>query len=424
MEKKNDKPFDVKLLAEKNYYRLYVTHSKFKGRIRKRLGDRPYEDLENVAFNLKYELGKNFLYRDITKEEVESFIDNYISMNVKCNASIIDYKQDFLDHKSEKTNKKIRKKLSNSTISGYRTALKYFEEFLGKKKILPHPSQITETVLDDYYDYVDGEHNYKVKLHSKVKGFIKFLDEVKQLPVDPSYKLSVFSEEYDNQCPEDDDIAIPEDDVRKLIELRKKLQKGEVQLQCNINSGKIPVELQQHQFNMKVENLIKCLDCYLLMISTGMYYADVMKSQLFFSASGNNKHARYRRAKNGSLCKAIPIKNDDIFIGEEIIIQYKIKNGSNFPLNLSLTHFGKHLDRISALAELGFKLNNKMARKTFASRLYFKKQLPIHFLQILLGHKDVKDTAHYLRISDDDIANDIMKWMSNNTDISANHNNE
>jgi integrase len=62
-----------------------------------------------------------------------------------------------------------------------------------------------------------------------------------------------------------------------------------------------------------------------------------------------------------------------------------------------------------------------MARKTFASRLYFKKQLPIHFLQILLGHKDVKDTAHYLRISDDEIANDIMKWISNNTGISENH---
>jgi len=31
----------------------------------------------------------------------------------------------------------------------------------------------------------------------------------------------------------------------------------------------------------------------------------------------------------------------------------------------------------------------------------------------LLGHKDVKDTAHYLRIPDDDIVNEISKWMSN-----------
>ena len=34
-------------------------------------------------------------------------------------------------------------------------------------------------------------------------------------------------------------------------------------------------------------------------------------------------------------------------------------------------------------------------------------------VRILLGHKDVKDTAHYLRISDEDIANEVMRWTSN-----------
>jgi integrase len=138
-----------------------------------------------------------------------------------------------------------------------------------------------------------------------------------------------------------------------------------------------------------------------------------MKSKLHFSTQSNGLHLKYRRAKNGSLCRAIPIQNGDIFVGKEIIEQYHIKSGSNFPLNLSLTHFGKHLDRISILAGLPYKLNNKMARKTFASFWYFNRQLPIHYLQILLGHKDVKDTSHYLRIADNDIANEIMKWMSN-----------
>jgi integrase len=95
-----------------------------------------------------------------------------------------------------------------------------------------------------------------------------------------------------------------------------------------------------------------------------------------------------------------------------IINQYKIKNGSNFPLNLSLTHFAKHLDRIRLLADIECKVKNKMARKTFASVLYFKNMMPVHLVQILLGHKNVKDTAHYLRITDDDIANEISKWMS------------
>ena len=48
------KPFEVKLQKENEQFRLHVTHPKFKGRIRKRLGDRDVQDLESIAFNLKY----------------------------------------------------------------------------------------------------------------------------------------------------------------------------------------------------------------------------------------------------------------------------------------------------------------------------------------------------------------------------------
>jgi len=312
---------------------------------------------------------------------------------------------------SEKLNKKTKKQLSKSTLSGYRTSLKYFEEYIIKKRIPAHPSQITESVLNDFYTYIPGKHNYKVKLHTKLKGFIKYLDEARRLPVDPSYKLSNFTEEYDNQCPEDDDIALPEDAVLKLFELRKKLQTGEVQIQKFAKSDKISVGLQDHLFNMKKENLIKCLDCFLFMVSTGQYFADIRKSILHFSQTENFTHIRYRRAKNGSLCKTIPINNDGIFIGEEIIKQYNIKNGTNFPIKLSLTHFDKHLGRISVLANIGFKITNKMARKTFASYLYYNKKLPMQYLQNLLGHMDVKDTMHYLRIADYDSINELKRYF-------------
>jgi site-specific recombinase XerD len=406
------KPFEVKLIKEDNYYRLHVTHPNFVGRIRKRMGLKSYDDVESLAFSIKYELGKHFTNSDLNKSDVDSFIDNYIAMNIKCTASIFDYNEEFIEDKQDKTNRKTKKKLTKSTISGYRTSLKYFQAYLVKKKINPHPSQLTEDVLNNFYDFVEGGHNYKVKLHTKIKGFIKYLETKKKLPIDPSYKLSVFTEEYDNQCPEDDDIALPKEDIKKLIALRQKLIHNEVNLEGYKVGSKIPVELLERQFKMKKENLVKSLDCFLLMIAFGMYHADIMKSKLYFSTNGDIKHVSYRRAKNGSLCKVIPIEDDKLFIGGEIIKQYNIKNGSNFPLNLSLTHFAKHLGRIAALAELDHKLNNKMARKTFASELYFSQQLPIHYLQILLGHKDVKDTAHYLRITDDDIAKEIMKWRS------------
>jgi site-specific recombinase XerD len=410
MDKQTIKPFEVKLQKESNYYRMYVTHPNFKGRIRKRLGDRQYDDLESIAFNIRYELGKHFQSHDIYKQDVETFIEKYVSMNVKCDASIFDYSADFLASKSAKVNNRTKIRLSKSTLSGYRTALKYFEAYLSKNKISPHPSSISNSVLDNYYTYIPGVHNYKTKLHTKLKGFINYIETVKQLPVDPSYKLSKFTEEYDNQCPEDDDIALQEEDVRKLIELRNKFQRGEVNLESHLVSCKIPDSVQQQQFKMKEKNVIKCLDCFLFMISTGLYHADIMKSKLLFSTNG--KSIKYRRAKNGSLCKGIPVNVDDIFIGEEIINQYKIKNGSNFPLNLSLNHFAKHLKRISTLAKLDYMLTNKMARKTFASVFYFKRGMPINYVQILLGHNNVKDTAHYLRITDDDIANEISKYMS------------
>lgn len=414
MDKQTIKPFELKLQQEGNYYRLYLTHPNFKGRIRKRLGDRQYDDLENIAFNIRFELGKHFQNHDINKDDVETFIEKYVSMNVKCDASIFDYTAEFLASKSAKVNNRTKNRLSKSTLSGYRTALKYFEAYLSKNKIQPHPSNISSGVLDNYYTYIPGVHNYKTKLHTKLKGFINFIETVKQLPVDPSYKISKFTEEYDNQFPSVGDIAIPEEDVRKLIELRKKFQRGEVNLEMHLVSCKIPDSVQQQQFKMKEENVIKCLDCFLFMISSGLYHADIMKSKLLFSTNG--KSIKYRRAKNGSLCKGIPVNVDDIFIGEEIIKQYKIKNGSNFPLNLSLNHFAKHLKRISTLAELDYMVTNKMARKTFASVLYFKRMLPINYLQILLGHKNVKDTAHYLRITDDDIANEISRWMSSSAD--------
>jgi len=239
-----NKPFDVKLIKDNQYYRLHATHPNFTGRIRKRMGDRAFSDLENIAFSIKYEIGRHFLNVEINKSDVEAFIDNYVAMNVKCTASIFDYNNEFLDSKIGRVNKKTKSRLTKSTVSGYRTALKYFEEFLMKKRIAPHPSQITERVLNDYYSYINGTHNYKVKLHTKLKGFIKFLENNKQLPVDPSYKLSVFPEEYDNQSPEDDDRALSEEDITKLFNLRKKFQNGDIQLKPYVKSEKIPIELQ------------------------------------------------------------------------------------------------------------------------------------------------------------------------------------
>jgi integrase len=417
MKKTAIPPFNVTLLLEGKYHRMYITHPYLKGRFKKRIGDGKPEDLEKIIFHLKYELENHFETAAITRIAVDEFINNFISLQVKYTASIFLFFDEFIENKQNSINNKTKNKLSKPTITAYLKAREYFETYLISKKLSSHPAMISKEVLDNFYLFIPGKNNYKVKLHGKIKAFLKYVNKIQGISVNPTFINSVFMEEYDNQAPEENDISLTDSEVLKLIDLRDKLYEGSIKIERNKISEKIQVELQQKQFKLKEENLIRCLDCFLFMASTGQYHSDIMKSKLYFSNRGSIMHLRYRRAKNGSLCRAIPVKNDNMFISKELIEKYKIKNGSNFPLKLSNTHFNIHLEEISALAGFDFKLNGKMARKTFASRLYFNTDhpMPVHLLQIMLGHMNVKNTAHYLRINDDDIAAEIDQIMTQNT---------
>jgi integrase len=406
------KTFHVNILKEGDYFRLYITcPTSFKGRIKKRVGNDNPDELEQITFHLKYELENYFSTNDISKEKVAAFVDNFVSLKVKFNASIFDYFPEFIESKKKTINRNTKNRLVKPTLTSYESAKKFFEGYLKKKRIAPHPAMINKEILDNFYYYIDGGHNYKVKLHRRIKAFITFLDGKKGMGIDPSYKSSHFTEQYDNQDPAEDDIALTRTDILKLLDLRERIRQKKIEFPIYARNNKIPESVQKWQFEIKKENLTQCLDCFLFMVSTGQYYSDIKKAKLLYSINGNVLHLRYRRAKNGSLCRSIPVKNDELFIGKAIIEQYKIKEGSNFPIKLSLTHFNKHLERISELAGLDFKLNNKKARKTFASILYFERSMPIHLLQFLLGHKDVKSTNHYLRITDRNLEDEVDRIM-------------
>jgi len=48
MNKSNIPPFNVNLLHEGNYHRLYITHPFLKGRFKKRIGNGKPETLEKI----------------------------------------------------------------------------------------------------------------------------------------------------------------------------------------------------------------------------------------------------------------------------------------------------------------------------------------------------------------------------------------
>lgn len=224
MKKFNISPFNVNLLHEGNYYRLYIIHPFLKGRFKKRIGNGKPEDLEKIQFHLKYELENHFETNEITREAVDAFLNNFISLQVKHTASIFMYFEEFIQSKSDTTNKKTKKRLAKSTLTAYYKSKEYFEAYLATKKVSAHPTMINKKVLDDFYYFVPGNHNYKVKLHGKIKAFLKFVNKRQGISVDPTFMDSVFTEEYDNQDPEEDDIALSPSQVHKLIELRKKLK--------------------------------------------------------------------------------------------------------------------------------------------------------------------------------------------------------
>ena len=148
------------------------------------------------------------------------------------------------------------------------------------------------------------------------------------------------------------------------------------------------------------------------MVATGQYISDIKGSHLNIKeADPNTTFATYRRKKNNSYCKSILIHDDNIFNGKTLLREYKIKNKTNFPMKLSLNSFNQQLEVIGKLAGFDFKLTSKMARKTFASIYYFDYNLPVSDIQSLLGHKDSRQTMHYLRIEENDLANRIKNQI-------------
>jgi len=80
-----------------------------------------------------------------------------------------------------------------------------------------------------------------------------------------------------------DDITLTVQQVKRLIELIRQITSGEIDLEANDFTDNIPAELQELQFKMKRGNLIHSLDCFLFMISFGMYHSDIQKSPKYQS---------------------------------------------------------------------------------------------------------------------------------------------
>ncbi len=156
MEHEKNTPFNVKILKEGEYTRLYVTHKSFKGRIKKRIGNNDSENLNALRYQLMNELNIHFVDRSIQLNEVISYVENFISVKIKGTASIFDYFQEFLEFKQASINSMTERKLTKSTLASYETAKRVFEAYLIKKHISPYMDSINENVLNSFYFNLTG----------------------------------------------------------------------------------------------------------------------------------------------------------------------------------------------------------------------------------------------------------------------------
>lgn len=65
-------PFEITITLEGGYYRLNITHSGYKGRIRKRISNGNQDKHDTLLSQLKVELEKYFIGNGISKEAVDS----------------------------------------------------------------------------------------------------------------------------------------------------------------------------------------------------------------------------------------------------------------------------------------------------------------------------------------------------------------
>ncbi len=405
------KKFKIRAIEERGFVKFYITHNDFKSRVKKHIGKGSIAKFNDYLNDFSNDIERHFEGKEVTFDATHTYTNYYVE-RAKQKGSIFNYSDEFITIKRNTFNRRTKRYLSNSSINSYIKSITTFKKFLLSSQLSELPEVLNDSVLNDFYNYLNPlSHNYRVKLHFRIKEFVTFLRINKRLTIDESYLKSNFTEEYDNQETAEDDRSLSVDDMNKLNKLRSEFNSGNFRLKAYKKAKTIPEKLQIQQRTIKEANLKRTLDCFLFMCATGLYVADIDKKQLGIENAKNGSFVSYRRAKNNSFCRNIPLFDYGCFLGQTLRKEYSIKSGSNFPLNLSLDKFDKNLKIISELAGLDFDLTSKMARKTFASIYYFDYKININDIQIMLGHKDQKHTMHYLRIGDNDFQNRIQKQL-------------
>ena len=151
-------------------------------------------------------------------------------------------------------------------------------------------------------------------------------------------------------------------------------------------------------------------DMFLFSVFTGLAYRDVcnLTPKHIVRADDGVLWIRTTRQKTGTPCD-IPL----LEIPKQIIEKYKgvAKDGKLLPM-LSCGRLNKNLKVIAKLCNIDRKLIYHAGRHTYATEICLSQGVPIESVSRMLGHRDLRSTQIYAKITEHKIAEDMQRAES------------
>ncbi|WP_134091066.1 site-specific integrase [Olivibacter sp. XZL3] len=169
---------------------------------------------------------------------------------------------------------------------------------------------------------------------------------------------------------------------------------------------------------INVERLAVVRDIFVFSCFTGLAYIDVKQltpANLTKGIDGQMWISTHRQ-KTDTLSK-IPLLDTARLIIEKYRNHPKSGNeGTLLPI-LTNQKMNAYLKEVAAICHINKELTFHCARHTFATTVTLSNGVPIESVSKMLGHKSIKTTQHYAKITDRKVANDMenLKKILNHT---------
>ena len=157
-------------------------------------------------------------------------------------------------------------------------------------------------------------------------------------------------------------------------------------------------------FKSPLPRLERARDMFLFSCFTGLAYIDIktLSKDHFEKDSNGRLWIKKRRVKTGVM-SSIPV----LKIPKAILDEYK-HTDKLLPI-LDCADVNKYIKDIAILCDISKRLTFHTARHTFATTVALTNHIPMEVVAKMLGHTNTRMTAHYAKVVDKYIAEEMDK---------------